>query len=222
MLSGKSIRVVLLVLLMLLLPMMALVAIKDTVAAMVSEGSIGPQAVAQQDLFDFGDALDPPYPTLLQSGGAHHNIAVTQLTLYLGDGVDAEPDGQPDAEALGDDNNGDDEDGVTFPEPLVQCQQGQAKVIVYRSGGPSAYLNAWIDFNRDGDWADVGEQVAWDRTVGTGTHLVYFMVPCDAVPGLSFGTPNVSVDAGGPRNQARYGQSPDLDRCGLWMCVEPA
>ena len=66
---------------------------------------------------DFGDAPDPlystagEYPTLLANDGARHNIGGP----YLGSiAPDAETDGQPDADALGDDNNGiDDEDGVT-------------------------------------------------------------------------------------------------------------
>ena len=60
---------------------------------------------------DFGDAADPKYPTLLSHNGARHNIS----NLYLGYRVDGEIDGQPHADALGDDAKElDDEDGVQF------------------------------------------------------------------------------------------------------------
>ena len=181
------------VVIILLLLVTSVVVLNSTVQAMVPE-SAGPQLVAQQDLMDFGDALDPSYPTLLQNGGAHHRIGSTQFTLYLGNGVDAEPDGQPDPTALGDDNNGDDEDGVTFPGPLVRCEPGEAKVTVFKSGGPNAYLNAWIDFNADGSW--VGEQVATDLNVGSGIHTLTFQVPCDAVPGQTVARFRISSESG--------------------------
>ncbi|MCU0611672.1 MAG: hypothetical protein MUE60_07795, partial [Candidatus Eisenbacteria bacterium] len=61
------------------------------------------------DQLDLGDAPDPSYPTLLASDGARH---ITGSAVYLGAGVDAELDGQPNAGATGDDLAGDDEDGV--------------------------------------------------------------------------------------------------------------
>ena len=72
---------------------------------------------------DYGDAPDPTYPTLKASNGAAHTIV---QGFYLGRSVDAEPDGQPDPAALGDDNNGvpDDEDGVAFLAPDRAGQAG--------------------------------------------------------------------------------------------------
>ncbi|MCD4789745.1 MAG: hypothetical protein K8R37_07060, partial [Bacteroidales bacterium] len=96
---------------------------------------------------DFGDAADPTYPTLLASDGARHIIdGVT----YLGSQIDTEPDGLQDPNALGDDNNNlDDEDGILFSQ-IIQGSPAQITVTTSTAG----YLQGWMDFNADGDWAD--------------------------------------------------------------------
>ena len=64
------------------------------------------------DEMDFGDAPDPNYPTLLFNDGARHVIVPG---VYMGQSVDSEPNGQPDASATGDDIDGNnDDDGVLF------------------------------------------------------------------------------------------------------------
>ncbi|MCP4901899.1 MAG: DUF11 domain-containing protein [bacterium] len=126
---------------------------------------------------DFGDAPDPTYPTLLASDGARHpNFGL----LYLGSTVDGEADGQPTAGADGDDNDagGDDEDGVTFTSLLIPGETAGVDVQV----SDSCYLNAWIDFNGDGDWADAFEQIYSDHTLTTGTNSLTFSVPASAPP----------------------------------------
>ena len=106
---------------------------------------------------DFGDAPDSPYPTLLASDGARHLATGPRL----GTGRDTEVDGQPTAGALGDDNNGvpDDEDGVSFASPLIVSQSAGKTGSVTVDASAAAKLDAWIDFNQDGDWADSGEQI---------------------------------------------------------------
>ncbi|MCP5089621.1 MAG: hypothetical protein GY949_01720, partial [Gammaproteobacteria bacterium] len=100
--------------------------------------------------YDWGDLPDTPYPTLLVTNGARHAL---DGRTYLGAGVDAEFDGQPDANAgsvalsSGDDGDGsDDEDGVVFDTPLMPNQPYQITV----TGTPGSILNAWIDFDNDG------------------------------------------------------------------------
>ena len=123
-----------------------------------------------QPSLDFGDAPDPTYPTLVASNGARH-IATGP---YLGSLRDGELDGQPSAGATGDDTNGvDDEDGVVFTSGLVAGQM--ATVDVTASAG--AMLDAWIDFNGDGDWDDAGEQIFNDEAVTTGVNHLSFAVP---------------------------------------------
>jgi len=107
----------------------------------------------QDGAFDFGDAPDPTYPTLLASNGARHIIVPP---MALGFSVDAELNGQPDATATGDDNDGnDDEDGVVFTTALVPGQLATVNVTATVAG----LLDAWIDFDGDGSWAQPGDQV---------------------------------------------------------------
>lgn len=129
---------------------------------------------------DFGDAPDPTYPTLLVSDGACHTIVPG---VYLGKGVDGEADGQPNATATGDDIRGsDDEDGVVFTTPLTPGE----KAIVEVTASVRGVLNAWIDWNGDGDWDDHGEQVFDDTLLASGVNTLPFDVPADAVSGRTF------------------------------------
>ena len=99
-------------------------------------------------LYDWGDAPDPSYPTLLVSDGARHAI---DPTLYLGASIDDEEDGQPNATATGDDNAElpDDEDGVVFTSAYIPGENMTLEVTASDAG----YLDAWVDFNNNGDWA---------------------------------------------------------------------
>jgi len=129
---------------------------------------------------DFGDAPDPSYPTYLTSNGAYHFIdGVT----YMGNLIDGEPDGQPDPNAQGDDNaNLIDEDGVVFSSTIVPGSNSSIQVTASVAGK----LNAWIDFNIDGDWADAGEQICTDAPLGAGLNTVAFTVPSGAILGNTF------------------------------------
>lgn len=128
---------------------------------------------------DYGDAPDPSYPTLLANDGARHVIVPG---VYLGASIDGEPDGQPDPAALGDDNNGiDDEDGVIFTSLLVQGQPATVDVIASVSG----FMSAWVDFNGNGSWLDAGEQIFADQPLVAGLNSLAFNVP---VTGASLAT----------------------------------
>ena len=97
--------------------------------------------------------------------------------MFLGSSVDADGNGQPAAGANGDDNSGnDDEDGVTFTSALSQGTVTTVDVVASAAG----LLNAWVDFNADGDWADAGEQVFHDVVMAPGTNGLSFPVPADA------------------------------------------
>ena len=136
--------------------------------------------------WDFGDAPDPDYPTLLASSGARHKIIVDGP--YLGAKVDFEVDGQPNSTATGDDNNGDDEDGVTFTSALIPGSSATIDVQAQVTGTESAYLNGWIDFNQDGDWDDTGEQIVINAEFLTGTTTtgLSYTVPGGAAEGITY------------------------------------
>jgi hypothetical protein len=133
------------------------------------------------EVFDFGDAPDSPYPTLLANDGARH--ADNQI-LNLGALIDAEPDGLQDPNAMGDDNsNQPDEDGVVFTSPLNPTYT--ATVDVTASG--SGFLDAWIDFDSSGSW-DAAEQIFTSQAVSMGLNSLTFTVPATGKGKLAFPT----------------------------------
>jgi hypothetical protein len=129
---------------------------------------------------DFGDAPDPAYPTLFASNGARHYV---DPAVYLGGGVDFDADGQPNANANGDDLDGnDDEDGVIFTTPIRPGQMANVTVTASVMG----VLHAWIDFTGDGDWGDPNEKIFHNVFIGSGPNLLSFSVPAGAVPGTTY------------------------------------
>ena len=140
-------------------------------------------------MLDFGDAPESgtSFPTTLANNGARH---VLGSGLSLGATVDAEADGQPDANAAGD---GADEDGVTF----ATLTAGTSPTITVTAVVPgTAVLNGWIDFNGDGDWNDAGEQIFADQALSNGTNSLTAPVPAGAVAGQAFGRLRVTSVSG--------------------------
>ncbi len=130
---------------------------------------------------DFGDAP-------ASYGAASHGFVEG---LRLGDLWDAEQASQFSSNALGDDNNGiDDEDGVALARPLVRgSNNNQLTVGAVNTTGNTAFVNAWIDFNQDGDFQDAGEHVAQDFAVASGAAVpstVRFTAPSSALLGDTF------------------------------------
>ncbi len=118
---------------------------------------------------DFGDAPDS-YSTLLASNGPRHAVSTA---LRLGATVDGEADGAPSVGGTGD---GADEDGVTI-SPIVAG--GTTAVVATVNGGPGR-LDAWIDWNHDGDFGDAGEQIATNLAVVAGANTINVPVPAAA------------------------------------------
>jgi uncharacterized delta-60 repeat protein len=148
---------------------------------------------------DFGDAPDdeqsPRYPTLLANNGARHTIV---SGFHLGwDGesqgdppppaVDAEPDGQPSAQALGDDLDGkNDDNGLDLYSAFVPGDNVSIDVSITNRIDSDAYLNAWIDLNRDGDFDDENEHFIAGETVFDGWNEFQLAIPADAALGETF------------------------------------
>lgn len=138
--------------------------------------------VVPEPQLDFGDAPDRPYPTLLASNGARHTIVPG---FFLGASVDAEPNGQPNLAATGDDANGvpDDEDGVVFLWPFIPGLFTRVDVTASAAG----WLNGWIDYNGNGSWADPGEQVFSAQPLIAGVNQLRILVPRRGVrPGRTY------------------------------------
>ncbi|MCD4695842.1 MAG: hypothetical protein K8S16_06335 [Bacteroidales bacterium] len=147
------------------------------------DGEVEDYKVTIYDPVDFGDAPDGPYPTLLVNNGARHIIIPGIYLGNLGSVTDAESDGQPDANALGDDNDGnDDEDGVIMPATVTTGQT----ISVVVAASVQGRLNAWVDFNINGSWADPGEQIFADQVLNPGFNKLSFTVPAGGPSGQSF------------------------------------
>ncbi|MCE5341540.1 MAG: GEVED domain-containing protein [Planctomycetaceae bacterium] len=136
-----------------------------------------------EDIIDYGDAPDGPYPTLLANNGARH---VMNSGMFLGLCVDSEPDGQPTIPADGDDINPlmgpDDEDGVVFSPFFI----GQSATVNVTASAPG-FLDAWIDFNGDGMWTmGLPEQIAISTPLVVGNNAITFNVPATALLGQTY------------------------------------
>ena len=138
---------------------------------------------------DFGDASESgtSFRTTLANEGARH---VLGSGLLLGTTVDAEADGQPNADATGD---GADEDGLTFATLLAGTN---AAITVTATVPGTAVLNGWIDFNADGDWDDAGEQIFVDEALTNGTNNLSAAIPTGAAAGQAFARFRTSSVAG--------------------------
>jgi len=146
-----------------------------------------------QQQCDFGDA-PAPYPTTLAQDGARH--VATGPT--LGANRDVEADGTHSAAADGDDTTDtpDDEDGVAFATELLPGRSASVDIDMTVSPADGV-LNAWIDFNGDGDWADIEEQVFTDVPVTAGTiHSLSFAVSSDAAAGSTYARFRLSSEGG--------------------------
>lgn len=160
----------------------------DTLDFRVVGSHFGPIPLAAAT-YDFGDAPESGfnYPTTLASNGARH---LGGGSMWLGTSVDAEADGLPTSDASGD---GNDDDGVTWPS-LVQGAVQTVDFAITAAG--TGYLNAWIDFNADGDWDDVGEHILVDGSVTNGANSFSVEIPVSAVPGMTFARVRVAETAG--------------------------
>jgi len=119
--------------------------------------------------YDWADAPDDAqnsndYPTRSASNGARH---VLSPGIHFGALADYEADGQPTANADGDDlNSSDDEDALAAPVMLTVGVPPAITLPVVAPSGQNFTVNGWIDLNADGDWNDPGE---FATISGTGT-----------------------------------------------------
>jgi hypothetical protein len=166
---------------------------------------------------DFGDAPDPKYPSNLASDGARHLIWNYE---WLGKTADPTPsvNGEPNSKQVDLDEF---DDGVTIAGNLVLGGNVIIGVTISTSGEKDRYkitdlnkvmyLNAWIDWNRDGDWEDGGEKIiSSQKFAGPSTPVYVVPIPDQVSPcdtwlrfRLDYGE-NVGV-----KGQARYGEVED-------------
>ena len=132
---------------------------------------------------DYGDAPDPlgsihgRYATLHANDGARHVVGNVAL---LGSSISADADGQP--TPLADGDSGD--DGVVFGSILATpgAFNKFALTPIEVTLSSPGFVDAWIDFNADGDWDDPGEQIlsSANFTASSLTQTFYVTVPATA------------------------------------------
>lgn len=122
------------------------------------------------DVYDFGDLPDT-YSTTLPALGANHLIQLNGP--ILGNAIDGEVDGQPTADASGDDvGNSDDEDGIEFDTTNTDWSAGSGELDMTITGGDGC-LNVWIDFADDaGVVVDNGDGDFFDSADGISEHII--------------------------------------------------
>ncbi|MDC0176348.1 Ig-like domain-containing protein, partial [Planctomycetaceae bacterium] len=149
---------------------------------------------------DYGDAPDW-YPTKYADGGASHDVS---SDLHLGAAVDDEYEAW-----ASDGGNGDgaDDDGVTFLAPLNPGDTATVRVNASEAG----LLDAWLDYNSDGDWNDFGEQLFASQVLSAGDNTLSFEVVPWAIPSdPSFARFRISAAGGlNPTGHAPDGEVED-------------
>lgn len=112
---------------------------------------------------------------------------------------DSELSAQSDVEATGDDahkdfydsERDDDEDGVS----ITNLPVGRTKEVALNVTG-DGFLQAWYDWNADGDFEDLGEQIARDVSVSLGAVSLPVIVPTDAKVGIIYARFRISTQLG--------------------------
>ena len=135
--------------------------------------------------FDFGDAPGS-YGTLFDANGARHVIPANPL--LLGQGVTTESDGQPSPNA-----DADVDDGVDLTNAVFN-KYVPTEIVVTANG--RGYLDAWIDYNQDGDWEDPGEQVFASMLVSAGDNTLFIQAPESAQTGQTIARFRISTLGG--------------------------
>lgn len=145
--------------------------------------------------FDYGDAPDPLYPSLTATNGARHQLGTG---LFLGSCVDSDPgvmanggalggiadkdDTSNDTPAYGNCTTPDDEDGVTVGALEVGATNASIDVVA----SAACKLNAWIDWNADGNWSGTAEQIMNNVQLSAGVNKLTTAVPPFAVVGDTY------------------------------------
>lgn len=169
----------------------------ESPTAAATGGEVEDYALAvTADSRDYGDAIDTGsgtasgnYATTASDGGPSHGIVAG---LRLGGSIDADDGTLQNNGANGDDaNNVDDEDGVSSFSTLeaIASQTYNITTSVTNSTASAAYVVGYIDFNRDGDFADSGEKSATITVAansGTANQTLSFTTPAGITTGTTY------------------------------------
>ncbi|WP_318459256.1 GEVED domain-containing protein [Photobacterium leiognathi] len=175
---------------------------------------------------DFGDAVDTSagtgindYTTIYDNDGAHHVQVDSDdngfIDLRLGNLWDADNGNLQDILARADDdNNFDDEDGVTVLTLATIGENLSVAVNVVEDAARTSTgqrIYGWMDFNLDGDWDDAGEQVITQTNAAIGLNNFTVPIPSGAVVGHTYLRVRLcsNVDCNSPMGRANDGEVED-------------
>ena len=135
--------------------------------------------------------------------------------VYLGSLIDAELDGQPSVNEVGDDTLGvADEDGVNFnigvPTSVNIVTMGTNTITVTAS--VAGYLNAWADLNQDNSYTMDGEYLIVNKHLTAGSNTVTFTVSDSVLYGptsMRFRFDTINGDVTAPTGLAKNGEVED-------------
>lgn len=132
---------------------------------------------------DFGDAPNT-YKTTLAANGARHTATGPQI----GANVSKEPDARTPLNGMGDTLDA----GVNIPA-LTPGTTANITVVV---SGTTGKLDAFLDLNGDGDFADSGEKIFDSVSLAVGTHTLAYAVPATAKAGSTYSRFRLSTAGG--------------------------
>ena len=166
--------------------------------------------ITENCLIDWGDLPDispstnaNDYQTSNANNGPRHRIITG---LHLGTTVDSEADGQASADALGD---GADEDGITIFAnlDLYPNMNFRLPFNYVNTTGDTAHVEAWIDWNGDGDFDEPNEMVAdWEDSTTTFPDRLEVSIPATAQTGTLLG---YRIRISNQDNMTPYGLQPN-------------
>lgn len=179
---------------------------------------------------DWGDLPDSSnglaqsdYQTTRSNNGPVHLIIPN---LFLGQSVDGETDGQATSTALGD---GTDEDGITIFSSMNLLPGSKIRLPFNYTNttGDTAYLAIWIDWNANGDFEEVGENILFENDGNGNTPFPEFLeidIPNTATTGIYLG---MRVRLSHQANMTPYGRldSGEVEdyllgiNCGSQICL---
>jgi len=144
--------------------------------------ALAPIISSESPTTDFGDASDS-YGTSINNNGARHGTE--EGTLFLGGVVLSEPNAYADNGSEVNDN-----DGVSF----VTTIEAGTTAIVDINASSNGFVNAWIDFDRNGEFDD-DEQIMTAQAVTSGSNVVAYDVPTWSETGTTWSRFRVSSQA---------------------------
>ncbi|MCG3866309.1 GEVED domain-containing protein, partial [Photobacterium sp. Ph6] len=160
----------------------------DRAYGVVANGEVEDHLVQllHPDDMDGGDAPDN-YLVEFSEGGPKH---IPSATLYLGaNNVDGEVTAAS-SDATADDATGNDEQGVTLPQLLLDETSYTATAQVFNNTGADATLIAWLDTDKNGTF-DASEAII--QTVPSNNILTDYDIVWPSVPAFGYGVYNMRV-----------------------------